>query len=357
MESQSVNKKRIYREWREGDTGYYKGIKGKISIDKDTPTSFKIDWHSENIPPAWTPYTLPSYLTGEGGYITYYECFTLEGKFMKVDENPSLSFLPNEQSMPFDEVEEMNKLPEKYAVKCENEEQKIILQKHFSVLLKRTVLGTKTSFFHYPEPHYQTSTYVYVQKGYTEISFDEWKKIVDFEKLEKTLKNIESIVKSTILVADAIKNASSVFKEGSTRYEKQTHKGQLEGVPNDIVERMMECQEEQGNKRDASVFEETFSQDKVRGGFDWVDTKEDSNIWGEVEKRNFQPFYDFWKKENKKEKPYIPNCIHTIEWVSESTVKELRKNTITHKINKIETKLKKLNEKREKLLERYKSLG
>ena len=266
MESQSVNKKRIYREWREGDTGYYKGVKGRISIDNKTNTSFKIDWHSENIP--------------------HYASFTLEGKFNKADKEPSLSFLPDEQSMPFDEVEETGA-----------------------------------------------------------------------EKLEKTLKNIEAIVESTILVADAIKNASSVFKEGSTRYEKTTYKGQLEGVPNDIVERMMDCQEEQGNKRDASVFEETFSQDKVRGGFDWVDTKEDSNIWGEVEKRNFQPFYDFWKKENKKEKPYIPNCIHTIEWVSESTVKELRKNTITHKINKIETKLSKLNDKREKLLERYKSLG
>ena len=32
MESQIVNKKRIYRGFQEGDTGYYKGIKGKISI-------------------------------------------------------------------------------------------------------------------------------------------------------------------------------------------------------------------------------------------------------------------------------------------------------------------------------------
>lgn len=111
MESQIVNKKRIYRGFQEGDTGYYKGIKGKISIDKDTPTSFKIDWHSENIP--------------------HYECFTLEGKFMKADKEPSLSFLKDEQSMPFDEVEEINKLPEKYAVKSENEDKATVLMEFY----------------------------------------------------------------------------------------------------------------------------------------------------------------------------------------------------------------------------------
>ena len=259
MESQSVNKKRIYRE--------------------DTPTSFKIDWHSENIP--------------------HYACFTLEGKFMKADKDPSLSFLPDEQSMPFDEVEVLDRLPEKYSVIAYTDEQKNKLICYLEEHVKNLVYESPSdSVFHISSSKYFASSSNCKLDGHILISFEDWERLV---KAEKT-----------------------------------TYKGQLEGVPNDIVERMMDCQEEQGNKRDASVFEETFSQDKVRGGFDWVDTKED-NIWGEVEKRNFQPFYDFWKKENKKE--------------------ELRKNTITHKINKIETKLSKLNDKREKLLERYKSLG
>ena len=82
-------KKRIYREWQEGDTGYYKGVKGKITIDNKTHTSFLIDWHSEH----------------EKDYPDS-KSFTIEGKFLTSDENPSLSFLPDEQSMPFDEVEE-----------------------------------------------------------------------------------------------------------------------------------------------------------------------------------------------------------------------------------------------------------
>ena len=279
MESQSVNKKRIYRGFQEGDTGYYKGIKGKISIDKDTPTSFKIDWHSENIP--------------------HYTCFTLEGKFMKADKDPSLSFLPDEQSMPFDEVEVLDRLPEKYSVIAYTDEQKNKLICYLEEHVKNLVYESPSdSVFHISSSKYFASSSNCKLDGHILISFEDWERLV---KAEKT-----------------------------------TYKGQLEGVPNDIVERMMDCQEEQGNNRDASVFEKFGISSDVRGGFDWVDTKED-NIWGEVEKRNFQPFYDFWKKENKKE--------------------ELRKNTITHKINKIETKLSKLNDKREKLLERYKSLG
>ena len=32
-------------------------------------------------------------------------------------------------------------------------------------------------------------------------------------------------------------------------------KGQLEGFPKEIIARMLDCQEEQGNKRDVTVFE------------------------------------------------------------------------------------------------------
>lgn len=302
MESQIVNKKRIYRGFQEGDTGYYKGIKGKISIDKDTPTSFKIDWHSENIP--------------------HYTCFTLEGKFMKADKDPSLSFLPDEQSMPFDEVEVLDRLPEKYSVIAYTYEQKNKLICYMEEHVKNLVYESPSdSVFHISSSKYFASSSNCKLDGHILISFEDWERLV---KAEKT-----------------------------------TYKGQLEGVPNDIVERMMDCQEEQGNKRDASVFEETFSQDKVRGGFDWVDTKEDSNIWGEVEKRNFQPFYDFWKKENKKEKSKLSygNFVRSPHIVWHKSYFASKSKEITHKINKIETKLSKLNDKREKLLERYKSLG
>ena len=302
MESQIVNKKRIYRGFQEGDTGYYKGIKGKISIDKDTATSFKIDWHSENIP--------------------HYECFTLEGKFMKVDENPSLSFLPNEQSMPFDEVEEMNKLPEKYSVIAYTDEQKNKLICYLEEHVKNLVYESPSdSVFHISSSKYFASSSNCKLDGHILISFEDWERLV---KAEKT-----------------------------------TYKGQLEGVPNDIVERMMDCQEEQGNKRKNKETKGMLvflrnSVFRVEGGFYWFKTKEGQAIWEYViRKKNFQPFYEFWEKESKKEKPYSPN----FEYISERILIAIAKKEITHKINKIETKLSKFNEKREKLLERYKSLG
>ena len=297
MESQSVNKKRIYREWREGDTRYYKGIKGKISIDKDTPTSFKIDWHSENIP--------------------HYTCFTLEGKFMKADKDPSLSFLPDEQSMPFDEVEVLDRLPEKYSVIAYTDEQKNKLICYLEEHVKNLVYESDSdSVFHIRSSKYFASSSNCKLDGHILISFEDWERLV---KAEKT-----------------------------------TYKGQLEGVPNDIVERMMDCQEEQGNKRDASVFEKFGISSDVEGGFYWFKTKEGQAIWEYViRKKNFQPFYEFWEKESKKEKPYSPN----FEYISERILIAIAKKEITHKINKIETKLSKFNEKREKLLERYKSLG
>lgn len=186
------------------------------------------------------------------------------------------------------ESQSVNKLPEKYSVFAYTDEQKNKLICYLEEHVKNLVYESDSdSVFHIRSSKYFASSSNCKLDGHILISFEDWERLV---KAEKT-----------------------------------TYKGQLEGVPNDIVERMMDCQEEQGNNRDASVFEKFGISSDVEGGFYWFKTKEGQAIWEYViRKKNFQPFYDFWKKENK---------------------------------NKIETKLKKLNEKREKLLERYKSLG
>ena len=242
------------------------------------------------------------------------------------------------------ESQSVNKLPEKYSVIAYTDEQKNKLICYLEEHVKNLVYESDSdSVFHIRSSKYFASSSNCKLDGHTLISFEDWERLVKAEKLEKTLKNIEAIVKS-------------LFK---------TYKGQLEGVPNDIVERMMDCQEEQGNKRDASVFEKFGISSDVECGFYWFKTKEGQAIWEYViRKKNFQPFYEFWEKENKKEKSKMsygnfvrfgfPHyCSHEIEYITP----EYQKKVITHKINKIETKLSKLNEKREKLLERYKSLG
>ena len=214
------------------------------------------------------------------------------------------------------ESQSVNKLPEKYSVIAYTDEQKNKLICYLEEHVKNLVYESPSdSVFHISSSKYFASSSNCKLDGHILISFEDWERLV---KAEKT-----------------------------------TYKGQLEGVPNDIVERMMDCQEEQGNNRDASVFEKFGISSDVEGGFNWKITKERGLIWNEVWKKNFQPFFDFWEKESKKEKPYSPN----FEYISERILIAIAKKEITHKINKIETKLSKLNDKREKLLERYKSLG
>jgi len=227
------------------------------------------------------------------------------------------------------ESQSVNKLPEKYSVIAYTDEQKNKLICYLEEHVKNLVYESDSdSVFHIRSSKYFASSSNCKLDGHILISFEDWERLV---KAEKT-----------------------------------TYKGQLEGVPNDIVERMMDCQEEQGNKRDASVFEKFgISSDLFDGGFYWFKTKEGQAIWEYViRKKNFQPFYEFWEKENKKEKSKLSygNFVRSVypEYLRQGmqyiTTEHLKKE-ITHKINKIETKLSKLNDKREKLLERYKSLG
>lgn len=49
----------------------------------------------------------------------------------------------------------------------------------------------------------------------------------------------------------------------------------------EIQNRMLECQEEQGNPRNPEIFKENISFDKNHGAFDWEHTKEGFNYWRE----------------------------------------------------------------------------
>ena len=71
------------------------------------------------------------------------------------------------------------------------------------------------------------------------------------------------------------------------------YKGQLKGFPQEVVEKMLERQVEQGNKRDLSVFEVCYNSDKNMGGFDWVATIEGDDFWGNViHGENFSLFFE-----------------------------------------------------------------
>ena len=71
--------------------------------------------------------------------------------------------------------------------------------------------------------------------------------------------------------------------------------GQLTGVPIEIVEFMLDQQEAQGNKRDASVFEKFFSRGKMLGGFNWEDAGQ-FDAMDLASQRNYEPMLEYLRK-------------------------------------------------------------
>lgn len=75
-------------------------------------------------------------------------------------------------------------------------------------------------------------------------------------------------------------------------------KGQLVGIPNDIIKVMLQHQVEQGNPEDVTIFENYKNQGKIDGGFDWYKTS-NLNIWIDVlNKMDFKSFYKFYEFKN-----------------------------------------------------------
>ena len=96
------------------------------------------------------------------------------------------------------------------------------------------------------------------------------------------------------------------------------YKGELKGFPKEVVERMLDCQVEQGNERDITVFEEDrlAGYTEGRGGMKWTKTTENLNFWDNViVKRNFNLFFDKYPKEIKpKYKGKVVHCETQEQW-------------------------------------------
>lgn len=76
--------------------------------------------------------------------------------------------------------------------------------------------------------------------------------------------------------------------------------GQIKGFPIEIVQRMVDCQVEQGHKADVSVFQRNKYAGQDNNGFDWPKTKERSGFWNMVVNGDFDDFWQMYPKPNKK---------------------------------------------------------
>ena len=69
----------------------------------------------------------------------------------------------------------------------------------------------------------------------------------------------------------------------------------IAGYPIEIVNRMLECQENQGNNVDLEVFKiQGPDTNRSRGGFDWGKTSEGIKFWSRIfNKKDFNYFFQY----------------------------------------------------------------
>ena len=79
------------------------------------------------------------------------------------------------------------------------------------------------------------------------------------------------------------------------------YKGEIADFPQEVVEKMLERQVEQGNKRDVSVFE--ICRGAISNGFEWSKTEEGFYFWGSV--ITDKHFGLFFAKYPKKQYPRV----------------------------------------------------
>lgn len=96
-----------------------------------------------------------------------------------------------------------------------------------------------------------------------------------------------------------VTGGNSVYEDGrwAEIISDNMYKGQLEGFPPEIVEKMLYYQEKQGNKRDVTVFEKC--KDVYSSGFCWDSTDEKFDFWDNViNNKNFDLFFEKYPKQD-----------------------------------------------------------
>jgi len=81
------------------------------------------------------------------------------------------------------------------------------------------------------------------------------------------------------------------------------YNGKIADFPTEVVEKMLERQVEQGNKRDVSVFEEDSWATTFKHGFSWENTIEGNAFWYDIiSRKNFDLFFEKYPKQKQKMK-------------------------------------------------------
>jgi len=119
-------------------------------------------------------------------------------------------------------------------------------------------------------------------------------------------------------------------------------RGEIEGLPAPILKRMMECQVEQGNKADYTVFENWKCTAKAGGGFDWAVTAEKSDFWTmAITYGDYSKFFEMYPetKPEKVEKSLEEKISEVKKLIDHRGCLLIQFDVLKDEINGIETKL------------------
>lgn len=75
--------------------------------------------------------------------------------------------------------------------------------------------------------------------------------------------------------------------------------GEIKDFPIEVVQKMVDCQVEQGNKADVTVFQKCRCETKEDNGFDWNETVDGFPLWSNV--ADYKDFNMFFEKYPKRE--------------------------------------------------------
>jgi hypothetical protein len=109
--------------------------------------------------------------------------------------------------------------------------------------------------------------------------------------------------------------ADKALEKLGKKYPLPPYKGDIEGFPQEVVWKMLDRQDEQGNKRDITIFERDRQSGSSLPGFVWDNTFERAVFWAEVIiERNFELFFEKYPPTNTPpKKEFFFNCTGTTE--------------------------------------------
>ena len=129
----------------------------------------------------------------------------------------------------------------------------------------------------------------------THTNWDDYKENTIYHPFKGAFSSLEFAQEGGYKIISAEKFIASHTEEFNL--ENYEPKGDLVGFPKEIITRMLDCQQEQGNKRDVSVFEKNIIAGKNPKGFSWFFTKEGIDFWDEViSNKNFNVFFEKYPK-------------------------------------------------------------